>query len=275
MLLLHGTNGGHGVTLRFKKTRNFTVLHNAMLDDPNMSFRAKGVLAYLLSKPDNWSVRSVQLSEVCKGKYGEGREAVRNAINEIEAAGYCRRIKSQDEKGRWITVCELAEEPIFPTGDGIPSVSTPPRPENPTSVDRALLQELSPNTNTASSTLGSEKVKKGKPPPNPLHTPYRLWFTQEFLNKFGFTYAFLPRNGKDINTILAACQNDKELAKGATLAFFRDDRDFVKGHSLSRLAGEIHRYIEEERRKPSSAKLVLDDIANPNSPNYQPVRMNR
>ena len=37
-----------------KKTGNFTILDNTGLRDPNISWKAKGLLAYLLHLPDDW-----------------------------------------------------------------------------------------------------------------------------------------------------------------------------------------------------------------------------
>ena len=35
----------------------FTIVPNQVMDDPTISYRAKGVYAYLRSKPDNWEYR--------------------------------------------------------------------------------------------------------------------------------------------------------------------------------------------------------------------------
>ena len=43
--------------IRIKKhTNNFVVIDKGFLDDDRLSFKAKGILAYLLSKPNDWKV---------------------------------------------------------------------------------------------------------------------------------------------------------------------------------------------------------------------------
>ena len=41
--------------VRVEKTRDFTVMSNAHLRDRTLSFKAKGVLSFLLSLPEDWN----------------------------------------------------------------------------------------------------------------------------------------------------------------------------------------------------------------------------
>lgn len=117
--------------------RHFTILDNSLLRSGLLSLRAKGLLVMLLSYPDNWKTSSENLAKVCL----EGRDAIRSALRELEEAGYLRRIKRQDDAGRWIS-----ENYIFDTPQESPGSSTippQPTPENPTSDNQALKEELS------------------------------------------------------------------------------------------------------------------------------------
>ena len=42
--------------IRAQRRETFTVVNNTAINDNRLSFRAKGVLVYILSKPDNWRV---------------------------------------------------------------------------------------------------------------------------------------------------------------------------------------------------------------------------
>jgi len=72
----------------------FTVIWNDILNDDRISFKAKGILVYLLSKPDDWVVRSGHLA----GVGPDGRGALRSGMQELEDAGYLRldRLRSDD-----------------------------------------------------------------------------------------------------------------------------------------------------------------------------------
>ena len=42
------------MTFRINKNRNYTVMSNYHLRDKNLSLKAKGLLSFMLSLPDNW-----------------------------------------------------------------------------------------------------------------------------------------------------------------------------------------------------------------------------
>ncbi len=81
-----------------KLTEKFTTIPNDLINDPRMSFKAKGVLLYILSKPEHWVVRVSDLKRA--GNCGE--VTIYSALTEIEEAGYLIREKTKDEKGHWV-----------------------------------------------------------------------------------------------------------------------------------------------------------------------------
>ncbi len=62
----------------------YVMVDRRPIDNPNLSFRAKGVLTYLLSRPDGWEVNIGDLV-----KHGvEGRDALRSTLTELREAGH-------------------------------------------------------------------------------------------------------------------------------------------------------------------------------------------
>jgi hypothetical protein len=74
--------------------------------DDSISFRALGLLTYLLDQKEGWQVRSDQLS---KGEGREGREAIRTALRELAAKGYYRLERRRLRTGKVVMGTSVAE----------------------------------------------------------------------------------------------------------------------------------------------------------------------
>lgn len=62
----------------------YVMVDRRPIDNPKLSYRAKGVLTYLLSRPDGWEVNIGDLQN-----HGiEGRDALRNTLTELREAGH-------------------------------------------------------------------------------------------------------------------------------------------------------------------------------------------
>lgn len=72
------------------------MMDKAPLNDPRLSLKAKGLLAYLLSKPPDWRP---QIADICK-HCREGRDSVQAAMQELRAAGYAVLLKENLSDGR-------------------------------------------------------------------------------------------------------------------------------------------------------------------------------
>lgn len=78
--------------LRKNKVRNYTTIDNTVFYDTELSLKAKGMLCQMLSFKDDWSFSIEGLTTVCK----DGKASVMSALNELEEAGYFRRIQLKD-----------------------------------------------------------------------------------------------------------------------------------------------------------------------------------
>lgn len=63
------------------------MMNKTGLNDPRLSFKAKGILAYLMSKPDNWKVVVQDLVN----NSADGRDSVYSGINELKRYGYLEK----------------------------------------------------------------------------------------------------------------------------------------------------------------------------------------
>jgi ribulose bisphosphate carboxylase small subunit len=120
--------------IRFGDRQRYTVVANEAIEDSRLSFKARGILLWLLSKPDGWEVRS----DAIAAAGGEGRDAVRSGLTELEKAGYLVRSRERDEKGQWRTVSVIFERP---------NAQVSPAPEIPASGTRPSESQASSSKN--------------------------------------------------------------------------------------------------------------------------------
>ncbi len=109
-------------TIRVPHRRRFTSIDRATLNDASLSFRARGVLAWLLDKPDDWTTTADAIAV-----HGlEGRDAIRAVLNELELNGYLLRRKWRAvDNGRWKSEWTVMETPLRGQDqDGKPALAT-------------------------------------------------------------------------------------------------------------------------------------------------------
>lgn len=75
--------------IRSERRKNFTHIDNKVFADNVLSFRAMGLLGYLLSKPDNWSVSARHLATVTEQTARPAAiNAVHETLKELRQAGF-------------------------------------------------------------------------------------------------------------------------------------------------------------------------------------------
>jgi len=90
-------------------SNHFFILSRSCMQDENLSFEARGVLAYLLSKPDDWDLMPEDLAR----RGGIGRNKVYRIIKELMDRGYIIRTMHRNEKKQIIRVdYQVFEKPL-------------------------------------------------------------------------------------------------------------------------------------------------------------------
>lgn len=130
---------------RVNKNTNYTVMSNHHLQDRTLSLKAKGLLSYMLSLPDDWDYSLKGLTVGCK----DGIDSVRSAVHELETKGYLCRSKVRDPRGRIIDYnYEVFECPQKESVENTPIlVADSPSSENPMLDFPTLENPTQQNTN--------------------------------------------------------------------------------------------------------------------------------
>jgi len=74
----------------------YTIISNTVIRDNRISLKAKGLLLYVMSKPDDWVIRLTDIMKHCT----ERRDAIRNAIKELIRTNYVRKVTIRNNKGQ-------------------------------------------------------------------------------------------------------------------------------------------------------------------------------
>jgi hypothetical protein len=93
-----------------------------MFEDNRISYKAKGLLGYMLSRPDNWKIVMQDLIN----RSTDGETSVKSAIKELKNAGYLSIKRLRNEKGEFqgSAIWEYDDIPLEPQG-------IDPKVENP------------------------------------------------------------------------------------------------------------------------------------------------
>lgn len=130
------------------KRNGFTIINNGVLNNTQLSWKAKGLFAYLWSQSDSWDFYEV---EVLKHST-DGRASLRAGLKELEEHGYLKRYRNRDDKGilresKWI----LSEQPMF----DFPKLDKPTL-DYPTLDNRTLTSTNQNNTNQNNTNLNED-----------------------------------------------------------------------------------------------------------------------
>ena len=93
--------------VRVEKSRNFTPVSNVPFRDKRLSLRARGLLATALTLPDDWEFSLTGLLSLLP----DGKQALRAALAELEAAGYLTRTRENAAGGKFAFVYIFQEVP--------------------------------------------------------------------------------------------------------------------------------------------------------------------
>lgn len=92
------------------KDNPFVMVDRAIANDSSLSYAARGMMLYLLSKPDNWTVR---MGDLANSSDAEGMHAIRSIFKELEASGHVTREKTREPNGRWAWETTVHERPTI------------------------------------------------------------------------------------------------------------------------------------------------------------------
>ena len=158
---------------RVERNRGYTVMSNHHLRNRGLTLKAKGLLSQMLSLPDNWDYTLAGLSRINREKI----DAIREAVRELEKAGYIVRSRERDKKGRLrgadYIIYEQPQPPVLdlPTLEN-PTLDNPtlenPTLENPTQLNKDISRtDLSKKEKSNTDISNTHSIPILSPNPSP------------------------------------------------------------------------------------------------------------
>ena len=133
--------------IKIIKTKNFTTMSNTILRDPTISMKTKGLFAYLMTLPEDWSIRQCEIVN----HFPDGKTAISTAFNELRENGYMVATDARNTKGQLLGIDYTVYEEPQPKSDN-------PAPDKPISDNKPLL-----NTYTNTTSILKTNITKAKP----------------------------------------------------------------------------------------------------------------
>lgn len=172
--------------IRTRKREDMVFFDGHILHDRNLSWKAKGMGAYLLGHSDNWTVNRENLINMS----ADGKHAVQSALKELEDHGYLVRHKHRDpETGQWVWESEMYERPMEA------GIRGEHDPEQPMAENQVMATDGFPSTENRSiyvSTSYLEETSEGGSPSASEHSPADVtdsgWQVRKYLEGCGMIY---------------------------------------------------------------------------------------
>ena len=136
---------------RVERNKGYTVMSNHHLRNKELSLKAKGLLSQMLSLPEDWDYTLAGLSFINREKI----DAIREAVKELERAGYIVRSRERDEKGRLRGAdYVIFEQPQTPPVSDLPTLENPTL-DNPTQLNKDIQKTNLPKKEKSNIDLSS------------------------------------------------------------------------------------------------------------------------
>lgn len=112
--------------IKVEQVRNYTVMSNYHLRDKTLSLKAKGLMSFCLSLPEDWDYSVAGLVKCCN----EGRSSIMSALKELEEHGYLVRERTRNANGTLSGInYTLYQQPVIVPSENEKKTAEEPREE--------------------------------------------------------------------------------------------------------------------------------------------------
>lgn len=150
--------------IRAPRRHRFVVMDQRAVEDDRLSWAARGLLCYLLSRPDDWKV----LVNDLRKRGNLGRDGIYRLLRELRTLGYARFQRVRDKHGRIrggiYFIREIADSPYPDLPDTVKPDTALPGPAKPGALPNTDLKLRRTTTTTPTTTKGGSSSGENEAP---------------------------------------------------------------------------------------------------------------
>jgi hypothetical protein len=214
---------------RERRTKNFTVIDNDIINDPRLDWRDLGLLVYLLSKPDNWQICTAHLIKIRK----TGRDGIYASLKVLCECGYAS--KKPNPSGGWDW-----------------TITENPNTEKP---DTEKAEAGSPNTEFPNTEKPDTEFPNTEKPDTLINTEYSI--NTEYLINTDTTTNTPKLSGEEQACFewakKEAFWSSKVFSEAAFLKLYESDSQALKGQYQN--WQELNKTEEAKKQKPKVPEI--------------------
>lgn len=226
--------------------RRYTCISNQLAQDNNLSLRARGLMLYFLSLPDDWKISVTHLVSVMK----EGRDQLKNIIRELKDAGYIYLTK---EKFQGESVYHIYEEPInaqeFKKSSTILLESSQFVNPQLQSTKKSSYEDLDKDKVISAPPPGAPSTHSKRKKKEKIQVAPNVHLTEQEMNVFKKIYGeekfnrFIKRLDKWKLDTGKSCRNDAQAIRGWVIGAV--ENDIIGEQNVSRTLEKNKKGIQE------------------------------
>lgn len=121
--------------VRVVKNKDYTVINNTSLYDTKLSWKAKAIHVFMLSKPDDWTFHNSELTQWAT----DGDTSFDTGLKELKKYGYVKKERRRGKNGKfeWVTV--VYEVPQL-DGEQEQPIDKQPLPDSPSMENPPMVE---------------------------------------------------------------------------------------------------------------------------------------
>jgi len=150
--------------IRAPRRHRFVIMDQRAVEDDRLSWAARGLLCYLLSRPDDWKV----LVNDLRKRGNLGRDGIYRLLRELRTHGYARFQRVRDKHGRIrggiYFIREIADAPYPDLPDTVLPDTAAPDPAKPGALPNTDLKLRRTTTTTPTTTKGGSSSGENENP---------------------------------------------------------------------------------------------------------------